>query len=51
MKERHEVDAWTRQLEQAAREYMAQGMSAEDAEQKAAVDVCREIRNSPPIGR
>ena len=51
MKERHEVEAWTHQLQQAALEYMAQGMSAEDAEQKAADDICRDIRNSKPIGR
>jgi hypothetical protein len=50
MKERTEVDAWTRQMQAQAREYMRAGMSAEEAEEKACQDIRREIRNSPPIG-
>lgn len=41
-----EVDAWTRQIYTKAREYMAQGMSAEKAEERATDDIRREIRQS-----
>lgn len=50
MKERHEVDAWMQEVRRKAREYMAAGMSAEAAEEKAVADIRREIRNGPPIG-
>lgn len=47
--ERHLVDAWTERMRFMARDYERKGMSPEDAEQKAADDVRREIRNGPPI--
>lgn len=41
-----EVDIWDALLQRKAREYVAQGFSCNDAEEKAAADVRREIRRS-----
>lgn len=43
---RAEVDAWDRLLQSKVREYVAQGFSCNDAEEKAAADIRREIRRS-----
>jgi hypothetical protein len=45
-RKRAEVDIWDGQLKLKAREYIAQGMSHEEAEQKAATDIGREIARS-----
>jgi hypothetical protein len=41
-----EVDTWDALLRLKVREYVAQGFSCNDAEEKAAADVRREIRRS-----
>lgn len=46
---RAEIDGWMRQVDQRARRYMRQGMSAEAAEEKATNDIRREIRRGSPI--
>jgi hypothetical protein len=46
MAKRAEVNAWDRQLQLRAKQYRAQGMSAEEAEEKACRDIRREIRQS-----
>lgn len=43
---RAEVDVWTTYLNRKAREYMAAGMSPEEAEERASADIRREIRQS-----
>jgi len=43
------VDIWTALFEEKRREYAAEGMSAEEADLQASVDVANLIRNGPPI--
>lgn len=45
-RKRAEVDIWDGMLRQKAREYVAQGMSHEAAEERACNDIRREIRAS-----
>jgi hypothetical protein len=48
---KHEVDAWDRHRQSLKRQYVAEGMSEEAADDKATAEVRREIRQGPPIGR
>jgi len=48
---RAERDAWSNEMFRRARAYVAEGMSHEDAEERASQDIRREIRNGPPIVR
>lgn len=43
---RAEVDIWEARIRSRAREYLSQGMSLEEAEEKATTDIRREIRRS-----
>lgn len=43
---RDEVDAWSNRMARKARQYVAEGMSHEDAEERACKDIRREIRRS-----
>lgn len=45
-RKRAEVDIWDGLLRQKAREYVRQGLSHEDAEERACSDIRREIRRS-----
>lgn len=45
-RKRAEVDIWDGLLRQKAREYVRQGLSHEEAEERACSDVRREIRSS-----
>lgn len=45
-RKRAEVDIWDGMLRRKVREYVAQGFSCNDAEEKAAADIRREIRRS-----
>ena len=45
---RLEVDAWTQRLRSKAREYAANGISLEEAEERAFKDIQREIRRGRP---
>lgn len=43
---RVEIDIWVGMLRQRAREYERQGIPLEEAEERAALDIRREIRQS-----
>ena len=43
-RKRAEVDIWDEMLRRKVREYCSQGYSCNDAEEKAAADIQREIR-------
>ena len=45
-RKRAEVDIWDGLLRQKAREYIAKGMSHEEAKEKACTDIRREIRRA-----
>lgn len=41
-----EIDAWMSQVKAKAREYIKQGLSPEAAEERAVLDIRREIRGA-----
>lgn len=45
-RKRAEVDIWDGILQQKVREYVRQGFSCNEAEEKASADIRREIRRS-----
>ena len=51
MNTKQEVDIWTAYFETKKREYVAQGMSEEDADERASREVRDEIRRFVPAPR